>query len=505
MVSIDMTQNLQYLFLDIKKDKSSQLSHSWKAKIDNVRSTYPAVDTIPQVIDDVKFRDRKSVDDTIADDREYMAAVERGDTETAQRMVDEAAERAFANSKVRGEDGKLLKVYHGSNADFTVFDKTKGRANMDIQGMFFSPWELDASGYGSNVRNFYLNITNPAAESTGYRALNRHKSENNAGIKAREDLERMGYDGVNNEDEEYIAFNSEQIKSADPVTYDDEGKVIPLSRRFKEDKADIRYSKDDTIDEDYLSAVERSDTEAAQRMVDEAAKAAGYDLHLYHGSKSGGGFTVFKDWQYFTANQAYAERYTQHDTGKGMYNVYVKASRMFDTRNADDRDLFERYRSEYGMSELQDSGLPDWTDGYDLSEIIEENDLDYDGIVLDEGGDLVNGKPVSRGESYVSSTDFFPSMGLTSSIGKNGMISTVYNVGKMKEDTLTGGKIVSTRSGSKAVSVSSDESIPQSSEKSNTPDEKKSVDDTIADDRFRCLWYSNLTVIGIYVRAPAHF
>lgn len=175
-------------------------------------------------------------------DADYMAAVERGDMETAQRMVDEAAERAFANSKIRAEDGKLLKVYHGSDEDFTVFDRTKGRANMDIQGMFFSPWEEDAGGYGRNVRAFYLNITNPAAEGAGYKALNAHKGQNGAGISAREDLIRMGYDGVNNYDEEYIAFNPEQIKSADPVTYDDDGNVIPLSERFNPEEGDIRYS-----------------------------------------------------------------------------------------------------------------------------------------------------------------------------------------------------------------------------------------------------------------------
>ncbi len=38
-------------------------------------------------------------------DADYLSAVERGDMETAQRMVDEAAERAFANSK----NGKLRK------------------------------------------------------------------------------------------------------------------------------------------------------------------------------------------------------------------------------------------------------------------------------------------------------------------------------------------------------------------------------------------------------------
>ena len=58
-------------------------------------------------------------------------------------------------------------------------------------------------------------------------------------------------------------------------------------------------------------------------------------------------------------------------------------------------------RSEYGLSEVQESGLPDWTDGYDIAEFIDENGLDYDSIILDEGGDLVDGKPVSRGFSYV--------------------------------------------------------------------------------------------------------
>ncbi|MBR5775739.1 MAG: hypothetical protein IKY42_05725, partial [Bacteroidaceae bacterium] len=61
-------------------------------------------------------------------------------------------------SKIVDENGEPLVVYHGSEEDFNVFDKTKGRANMDIQGMFISPWNDDARGYGSNVRAFYLNI-----------------------------------------------------------------------------------------------------------------------------------------------------------------------------------------------------------------------------------------------------------------------------------------------------------------------------------------------------------
>ncbi len=105
-------------------------------------------------------------------------------------------------------------VYHGTREDFTVFDITKGRANMDVQGMFFSPWSDDARGYGDNVRAFFLNIKNPADEKTGYRALNKYEGQNEAGVKAREYLVSSKYDGINNGNEEYVAFNPNQIKSA---------------------------------------------------------------------------------------------------------------------------------------------------------------------------------------------------------------------------------------------------------------------------------------------------
>lgn len=59
-------------------------------------------------------------------------------------------------------------------------------------------------------------------------------------------MQNEGYDGVIREEDgviwEYVAFNPNQIKSADPITYDDAGNVIPLSERFNPEKEDIRYS-----------------------------------------------------------------------------------------------------------------------------------------------------------------------------------------------------------------------------------------------------------------------
>lgn len=174
---------------------------------------------------------------------------------------------------------------------------------------------------------------------------------------------------------------------------------------YSPDNDTVQYESRITPEQDaeYLELAKDPDANEAElkRMVEQAARAAGYDMHLYHGSRNGGGFTVFKNWQYFTGNRAYAERYQQRDNASSLYDVYVKSERMFDTRNAKDRKVFEQFRKEYGLSELQDDGLPDWTDGYDIADFIEENDLDYDGIVLNEGGDIVDGKPVKRGASYV--------------------------------------------------------------------------------------------------------
>ena len=122
---------------------------------------------------------------------------------------------------------------------------------------------------------------------------------------------------------------------------------------------------------------------------------------MYHGTRKGG-FTVFRDWSYLTANRKYAERYMDRDTGETMYEVYANIKKPFDTRLEECRAIWENeFYGEYSRTALQESGLPDWTDGYDLVDFLEENGYDYDAILLDEGADQVNGSIVERGISYV--------------------------------------------------------------------------------------------------------
>lgn len=118
---------------------------------------------------------------------------------------------------------------------------------------------------------------------------------------------------------------------------------------------------------------------------------------MYHGTPYGG-FTAFKDWQYFTDNKEYADKYHNPSASsiRGRYNpatnpqtyeVYLSVKKPFDTRDPKTRKIWrnEFYES-YSRTPLSDRGLPDWTDGIDLIDFIEENDYDYDAIILDEGG-----------------------------------------------------------------------------------------------------------------------
>lgn len=137
-------------------------------------------------------------------------------------------------------------------------------------------------------------------------------------------------------------------------------------------------------------------------------------LVMYHGTPNAG-FTKFKSGTYFTQYKWYADRYQgQGASSLGVkktannpdtYAVYLNIKKPFDTRNKTERDIFynEYYRQWGTGTDLMESGLPDWMDGMDLQEFLEENGYDYDGLILDEGGVGGYGEEVkSRGLSYVA-------------------------------------------------------------------------------------------------------
>ena len=145
-----------------------------------------------------------------------------------------------------------------------------------------------------------------------------------------------------------------------------------------------------------------NDPENASKMVDEN----GEPLVVYHGTAwepfaEKAGDAVFKDESYFTANKNYANRYKK---GGEVYGFFLNIRKPFDTRNSKEREIFEKefYRKWGNGAPLSEHGLPDWTDGTDLLEFLQEKGYDYDSLFLDEGGDGGYGDAVSyRGESYV--------------------------------------------------------------------------------------------------------
>lgn len=134
---------------------------------------------------------------------------------------------------------------------------------------------------------------------------------------------------------------------------------------------------------------------------------------MYHGTPNAT-FTKFRSGTYFTEHKWYADNYQSQGASSlgykktadnpDTYAVYLNIKKPFDTRNKKERDIFknEYYRQWGTGTDLMESGLPDWLDGQDLQEFLEEQGYDYDGLILDEGGMGGYGDEViGRGLSYV--------------------------------------------------------------------------------------------------------
>lgn len=219
-------------------------------------------DTDAEIIHSETDSIRFSMDRSDDTDFVYMQAVKNGDIDTAQQLVDTAAKAA----------GYTIRAYHGTNTDFSVFDKdylgsSSNHGTGTDYGFFFGN-EYDYSLYWAEnashlkgkpiVLDVYLKINNPIEyDDSEY---------NDGGFTLEKKIEDAyysngEYDGViaNNlfDDESrqgrtaYVIFDSNQVKSADPVVYDDNGKVIPLSKRFDVKQDDIRFSMEKLSETDY--------------------------------------------------------------------------------------------------------------------------------------------------------------------------------------------------------------------------------------------------------------
>ena len=357
----------------------------------------------------------------------------------------------FKDSKVRDENGNLLRMYHGtSSAGFTVFEPY-GRAKFGLFGAgsyFTADPEVALSytekGKGNNpdIYEVYLNITNPidmdapgdrtawkkalpdadfpetGTNEAFFRTMEEYfEDEGYARWEAEETamdvIESMGYDGIthigggrfNKADETrhrvYIAFQSEQIKRFDNTN--------------PTDHPDIRYSLSDNQGRTLSKVQQEYFKESKVRDENGSLKV------MYHGTPAGD-FTVFKDGTYFTENKEYADRYQSPSassissgkvaTNPKTFEAYLDIKKPFDINDPEAREIYindyikggnamgiNPYLSDAEYAKIQ---TIDWTEGEDLRDFLIDEGYDYDGLVLDEGADGGYGEDVQyRGKSYV--------------------------------------------------------------------------------------------------------
>jgi hypothetical protein len=227
-------------------------------------------------------------------DAAYMDAVSRGDLSTAQRMVNEAAKAAgmVENGGFyvpdRGDaiqerlSGKT-RLYRASDSGYAEdgqsFTEEISTANAYRDGAGFGgpnifAYDVDTSkslrvdgikDFARKVDNILTDevkewIADRGSNNTldswkeygfGYTHDPLHNKWGPKGFSLQEELRNKGYDWLVFEDEfpanatthwllKEVGLEGVPIKSADPITYDDAGNVIPLSERFNSRNTDIR-------------------------------------------------------------------------------------------------------------------------------------------------------------------------------------------------------------------------------------------------------------------------
>lgn len=203
----------------------------------------------------------------------YIDAVNKGNLKEAQQLRD-------LHFKLKAPKTQVKQVvYHGNRTSDKIkkFDKSKIESQhkniAGIDGFWFiddpeiAKWEyaLTVDSFGKGIENSkfgevipaYINIKNPSrAEQLGLNELTLDAKESMFDTIKRAKLmqtrktdgfilkvidsdgRKFPYESVQNQ---FIVKNPKAIKRADAITYDDAGKIIPLSKRDNFNNPDIRY------------------------------------------------------------------------------------------------------------------------------------------------------------------------------------------------------------------------------------------------------------------------
>lgn len=236
----------------------------------------PIKKLIPRkVLKELSLEDVKSWTDKDWD-ANYNQAIKEGNNDRVQRIRDLHFKVKAPNTKIVNDDGSLKTVYHGGDAGINIFKNRRDINpkithssrfnNKNTMGIYFTDNKKVADEYTLsykntkrpyNIYNAYLNLSNvqPIKQTQFYglqwlKNINKLFNKdyiNYQDIKVRdvEKLNAKNIDGLKTKtwdnSNEYVFFDSNKVKSAEPITYDDSGNIIPISKRDNFNSPDIRY------------------------------------------------------------------------------------------------------------------------------------------------------------------------------------------------------------------------------------------------------------------------
>lgn len=197
--------------------------------------------TVDKVVDYSKLTD-KEWDDL------YNKALKSGDKIELQRLRDAHFKVKAPNTKIVDNEGNVKPVYRGDKENYNVLRESHIDSEVgDMQGIYTTFDKKYAKQYG-NVNSYYVNSEDPLYTNGRWTGVINEQVKN--------DILDNGYDLIINENfdntpkilepfikkrTENILFDNTKIKSANSVTYDDAGDIIPLSKRDNFNSPDIRY------------------------------------------------------------------------------------------------------------------------------------------------------------------------------------------------------------------------------------------------------------------------
>jgi len=175
--------------------------------------------------------------------------------EKIKELVDSITDTTLYHWNARKNPGeeysnvnRLRREYEETDA-YKEIEAAKEKGNNELNDRL-----LEYFGYEPNVKHMFAFMKDPLFHD--FHSEKRDEAFSsllNKAIKNGNDgavFENV-QDGSDEYDTIYVVFDPTQYKSADPVTYDDNGNVIPLSKRFDQSTDDLRYSIGETGDDNY--------------------------------------------------------------------------------------------------------------------------------------------------------------------------------------------------------------------------------------------------------------